>query len=100
MDLADVVKQRDAFDGAAVGRTQSDGVGDDQREVGDAADVPARIRVVGVDGVEERFESRSSESLERSARAPVVGCRHTTVSEVQNWEAASHDGRGSQEVGY
>ena len=63
VDLADVVKERDTLDDALVAVAQSGGVGEDEGVVGDAADVGAGLGVVGVDGVEERFEGGGGEPL-------------------------------------
>ena len=64
VDLADVVEERNAFHGALLVRVESCSVCDDKRACGDAADMHAGIRVIRLDGVEERFERGSGKSLE------------------------------------
>ena len=64
VDLADVVKERDALDGALLRLVEPGRVGDDERAGRDAADVHPRLRVVRLDGVEQRLERRRGEALE------------------------------------
>jgi hypothetical protein len=68
VDLADVVKERNAFDGALVVFIELRSIGDDERTRGDPAHVHACDRVVGFDGVEERLEAGTGETLERPVR--------------------------------
>ena len=68
VDLADVVKERDALDARCTrARRELGGVGEDERVGGDAAHVRAGLGVVRVDGVEQRFECGGGETLGGSA---------------------------------
>jgi len=56
VDLADVVEERDTGDAATMVFRESGLVGEDERVLGDAANVDAGIGIVGIDGAKERFE--------------------------------------------
>ena len=65
VDLSDVVEERDALDALALVLRELGGVAEDERIGRDAPDVGAGLGIVGVDGVEQRFERRGGEPLGR-----------------------------------
>jgi len=67
VNLADIVKQGDAFDGTLPSLVESGGIRDDQGVRRHAADVLASLGVVRLDGVEQRLEAGGGESFHRSA---------------------------------
>jgi hypothetical protein len=72
VDLSYVVKERDALDAAHVGVVEPGGVRERDRVRGDAADVGAGLRVVGVDRVEERLEGGGGETLGNASFASAL----------------------------
>jgi hypothetical protein len=64
VDLADVVKECDAFDRAPLMLFEACSVRDDQRVCGDASDVHAGNGIVCFNRVEQCFESGSGEATE------------------------------------
>jgi len=63
MDLADVVKERDAQDAASSAPGKPCFLGEDEGILRDAADVDAGVRIIGIDGAEERFEGGSGHAF-------------------------------------
>ena len=57
VNLADVMKERDAFHDPSFVLVELRGVREDEGVCGDASDVGASVGVVGVDGVEQRLEA-------------------------------------------
>jgi hypothetical protein len=83
VDLADVVKQRHALYRAALTLGQAGRVGDDQSIRRNPTDVLPGLRVVGLDGVENRFQARSREAFDGLASSAFTIGQH-----------AGDDGRG------
>lgn len=69
VNLADVVKEGDAFDGTLLSLVEPGGIGDNEGICRHAADVFASLGIVRLDGVEERLEARGGESFDGSAGA-------------------------------
>jgi hypothetical protein len=67
--LADVMKQRNTFDGPTLPLVETGGLGDDQGIRRHAADMHAGLRVVRFDRIEECLERRGGESFDCAARA-------------------------------
>jgi len=63
VDLPDVVEEGDALDDVALARREVGRLRDDERVARHAPHVRARLRVGGIDGVEERFEHRRRQPL-------------------------------------
>jgi hypothetical protein len=63
VDLADVMKERDALEAPAGVVVEVGGTSQDQRVRGDAPHVGAGGMIVRVDGVEQRFQRRGGESF-------------------------------------
>jgi len=63
VDLSNVVKQRDSFDGGLLVRIEIGGVREDERITRDAAHVAAGFGVVRIDGAEERLQDGGGESF-------------------------------------
>jgi hypothetical protein len=63
IDLPNVVEESDALDDLSLVGIELRGVGDDQRVGGNTSHVSAGLRVVRVDGIEERLEARRGHPL-------------------------------------
>jgi hypothetical protein len=72
VDLADIMEERDAFDGTSLVIIEVRGFGNDERVGCDAANVRSRLRVIRVDGVEQRFQGGGSESFRRGTAPSLV----------------------------
>ena len=73
IDLANVVKERNAFHAVLRALVQVSGFGNDQRIFGDAPDVRACRRIVRVDCVEKCLQGRGSKPLETNSCPPLAG---------------------------
>ena len=91
IDFAYVVEERDPLDAALFALIEIGCASERQRVVGDTPDMRAGLGVVGVDGVQETFERRGSESLE--------GEPFTPLAVEENTCSRTHEERGeSQEI--
>lgn len=72
VNLADVVKQGDAFDGTLPSLVEPGGIRDDEGVRRHATDVFASLGVVRFDGVEQRLEAGGGESFDRLAAAALA----------------------------
>ncbi|GAC1516852.1 MAG: hypothetical protein NVS1B4_14530 [Gemmatimonadaceae bacterium] len=70
VDLADVVEQGDSLRRSLFSLVESDRFGEDHRIRCDASDVSAGGGVIGVDGIQERFESRGRKALRGGSALP------------------------------
>jgi hypothetical protein len=62
VDLTNVVEEGNALDAANGGFIEARGASERHAVGGDATDVCARDGIVGIDGIEQRFECRRGES--------------------------------------
>ena len=72
VDLADVVKERDALDGVAAALVESGRFGDDQRVGRDAPNVLSSLGVICFDRVEQRLEAGGGEAFDGLTGAPLA----------------------------
>ena len=72
VDLPDVVVERDALDGAALVLIEAGRAREHERVGGDAANVRAGLRVVGINGVEERFERGGGDAFAEPLIVPAA----------------------------
>src|SRR4051812_11666831 len=94
MDFADVVKERDALEGAEPVCVEIGGVAEDERISRDAAEVLAGFVIGGLDGVEQRFERGGGEAF-TGFLSSVLEAEQDEGSEEQ---AVGHSGRREQEA--
>ena len=92
VDLADVVKERDALDVLFLVIIEMRGVGEDEGVGGDTTNVGASFGVVCVDRVEEDFQARRGDAFARLA--PAVLPDEVSASEDAGGESGdrTHDG--------
>lgn len=83
VNLADVMKERDAFDDLSLVLVELRRVGEHEGIRGDTADVAPGVGVVGVDGVEQRLEARGGKAFGGFTAPP-----------LDNEEDAGEDARG------
>ena len=104
MDLADVVEERNASDAAFGVPGESRCVGEDERVLGDSADVHAGVGIIGVDGAEERFERGGGHAFSGLLRLQLAPeeCSSGGGGDAGGGERGvgeSHRGRARQETG-
>ena len=91
VDLADVVKERDALDRALARAHRARPLGDDQGVGRDSADVHAGLCVIGLDGVEQRLERGGGESLDRTVRLAFARDERASGDGAEEqWDSSVH----------
>jgi hypothetical protein len=110
MNLSDVVKQSDAFDRAALSVVQSGRIADDESVRGDSPHVHPGLRIVGFDGVQQRFECRRGQAFDGSTCTPLTNDQSAGGDERDDQRSESalsfsdvmtaHSAFRTQEAGY
>ena len=77
VNLADVVKERDALDGASLVVVELRGLGECNGIGGNTTHVGAGLRVVRVDGIEQRFKCGGGETLGGLTAATLLNKEHS-----------------------